>query len=181
MSRLIPVIAPPPFTLRFVYGVLIAFIAFLVYLYVRSDAGAGPQGLQHRLVGTLAAIAVAALLVGVIVWAIRRRSLDLSESALTIKAGFYSRSINRASLRLESAKVASLFEDRALAPRWRTNGIRVPGFQAGWFRLVNGDKALVLLTDPRTVTYVPTLEGFSLLISTSELLPALGKPAPHQG
>ena len=180
MSRLIPVIAPPPFTLRFVYGVLIAFIAFQLYLFARSDASAGPQGTQ-QLAGTLAAIAVAAVLVATIVWAVRRRSVELSDSTLTIKAGFYSRSINRASLRLESARIASLFDDRALAPRWRTNGIRVPGFQAGWFRLVNGDKALVLLTDPRTVTYVPTIEGFSLLISTSELLPELGKRAPLHG
>jgi hypothetical protein len=181
VGRSIPITPPPRFTLRFLFGVLAAFAAFLLFLYARSAGRLDPQQANRQLLGALAAIAVAAAFVALIVWAVNRRSLVVSESELTIKAGFYGRKVNRASLRIELAKTASLFEDRSIAPRWRTNGIRVPGFQAGWFRLVNGEKALVLLTDPREVTYVPTIEGFSLLISTAELLPALNDSAIAKG
>ena len=119
---------------------------------------------------------VAASFVALMGWAVNRRSVELSASELIIKTGLYSRTLSRGSLRVESAKVTSLFDDRSVAPRWRANGVRLPGFQAGWFRLVNGERALLLLTDPHTVTYLPTIEGFSLLISTSELLPALATP-----
>ena len=50
-------------------------------------------------------------------------------------------------------------------PRWRTNGTGLPGYQAGWFKLANGEKALVFVTDPRRVVRVPTTEGFTVLLS----------------
>ena len=53
----------------------------------------------------------------------------------------------------------------------------LPGFRAGWFRLRTNEKALVLLTDPFGVTYLPTREGYALLISTTALLGALGAAA----
>jgi hypothetical protein len=184
MTRSIPVTPPPRFTQRFLYGVAIAFCAFLSYLYFRSASGLDSARANQQLPGTLAAISIAISCVALMVWAVKRRSVELTESALTIKAGFYTRTIQRQNLRVESGFAASLFTERSISPRWRTNGIRVPGFQAGWYRLVNGDKALVLLTDPNAVTYLPTREGFSLLISTSALLPALaqsGEPTAPAG
>ena len=52
-----------------------------------------------------------------------------------------------------------------LEPRSRTMGTGMPGYGAGWFRLANGDKALVYLTTPERVVYVPTREGYALLLS----------------
>ncbi|MBP8296296.1 MAG: hypothetical protein KAX84_09340, partial [Burkholderiales bacterium] len=90
----------------------------------------------------------------------------------------YGRTLPRSSLRPEAALEVSLLEYRDLGPLWRTNGIGLPGFKAGWFRLRNREKALVLLTDPFKVTYLPTSEGYALLISTNALLAALREPAP---
>jgi len=176
-GRDIPVVPPPPFTLRFLCAVAIAFSAFVVYLYFRSTAGLPPEKAHEQLAGMLGIIAMALVLVAIVIVAVRRRSLVLSESALTVRAGFYTRTLPRSSLDARSGVVASLYDQRQYAPRWRTNGIRVPGFQAGWFRLVNGEKSFVLLTDPRLVTYLPTTEGFSLVVSTSDLLRALGATA----
>jgi hypothetical protein len=174
MTRSIPVTPPPRFTSRFLYGVAITFCAFLSYLYFRSPS-VDPDKANQQLLGLLGTMAIVVGLGFMMVWAVNRRSVELSESTLTIKAGFYTRTVQRQNLRVESGFVGSLFAQRSIAPRWRTNGIRVPGFQAGWHRLVNGDRALVLLTDPNTVTYLPTRDGFSLLISTSALLPALAQ------
>jgi hypothetical protein len=47
-------------------------------------------------------------------------------------------------------------------------GTGIPGFAAGWFRLANGDKALIYLTDRHRVAYVPTREGYAILLSVAE-------------
>lgn len=47
-------------------------------------------------------------------------------------------------------------------------GTAVPGYRSGWFRLANGEKALLYLTASDRVVHVPTTEGFSLLLSVSE-------------
>jgi hypothetical protein len=44
----------------------------------------------------------------------------------------------------------------------------MPGYRSGWFRLANGEKALVYVTDTRRVVHVPTTAGYSLLLSVAE-------------
>jgi hypothetical protein len=179
-GREIAVAPPPPFTLRFLDLVALLFAGFVVYLYVRSTSGLSSGEAHEQIPAVVGIVAIALALVGIVVAAVGRRSLVLSESALTVRAGFYTRRVSRASLKVGGGVVGSLFDHREYAPRWRTNGIRVPGFQAGWFRLVNGEKALVLLTDPRVVTYLPTTKGYALVVSTSDLLPALETPGPPE-
>jgi hypothetical protein len=50
----------------------------------------------------------------------------------------------------------------------RTLGTGLPGYKAGWFRLGNGEKALVYLTDLERAVYVPTRAGYSLLLSPAD-------------
>lgn len=47
-------------------------------------------------------------------------------------------------------------------------GTGLPGYQAGWFRLTNGERALLYLTDRRRAVYVPTTAGYSVLLSPAE-------------
>jgi hypothetical protein len=47
-------------------------------------------------------------------------------------------------------------------------GTGLPGYQAGWFRLRNGEKALVYLTDRRRAVYVPTTAGYDVLLSPED-------------
>lgn len=155
----------------------IAFAAFFVYLYARSTDGLAPDKLRAQLPGLLLMLALLALALGGILFALRRHALILTDTQLIVRAGFYGRAIPRASLRPDSAFEGSLGERNEFAPRWRTNGIGLPGFRAGWFRLRNGDKALVFLTDPFHVTYLPTAAGYVLLVSTHALLAALREPA----
>jgi hypothetical protein len=55
-----------------------------------------------------------------------------------------------------------------LRPGRRTMGTGLPGYQSGWFRLANGEKALLYLTDRRRAVYVPTSAGYSLLLSPDD-------------
>ena len=55
-----------------------------------------------------------------------------------------------------------------LTPARRTMGTGLPGYQAGWFRLRNGDRALLYLTDRSKAVYVQTTEGFNVMLSPSQ-------------
>ena len=58
---------------------------------------------------------------------------------------------------------------RAGAPAaLETDGLGVGGYASGWFRLQNGEKALIYLTDRRSVAYLPTRDGYSVLLSSHE-------------
>jgi hypothetical protein len=56
-------------------------------------------------------------------------------------------------------------------------GTGLPGYQSGWFRLANGESALVYLTDRSKAVHIPTTLGYSLLLSPDDpdgFLAALG-------
>lgn len=119
-------------------------------------------------------------LFGYFAYSSRNVRFEVSPDGLRITGGLYGRQIPLASLDLEGAKPVDLTRDRAYRLKWRTNGAGLPGYSAGWFRLSNGEKALVFVTDQRRALYCPTSEGFSVLLSTSEpeaLLDALRRAA----
>ena len=66
------------------------------------------------------------------------------------------------------ARIVDLKSDAALAPIARTNGVGMPGYRAGWFRLRSGEKALVFVTDSQRAVYLPTTEGYALIASPAD-------------
>jgi hypothetical protein len=53
-------------------------------------------------------------------------------------------------------------------PTIRTMGTAMPGYRAGWFRLRNGHKALLYVTDPSDVVLVPTTAGYDVLLTVAD-------------
>lgn len=103
---------------------------------------------------------------------------EVSSEGLRIRGDLYGRLIPKSALLLEKARMVNLNEVPDLKPTRRTCGTSVPGYQAGWFRLKNGEKALLYLTNTQQAVYIPTTEGFSLLLSVEKpdrFLDALGK------
>lgn len=173
-----PALRPPSrYTFGFVYVVGIVFSAIFVYVYAASIDGMTADKARLQWPGLALMLGLVLLALGGILFALRRHALIVTDAALTVRTGFYGRVIPRSSLNLAAAFEGSLLERTEFTPRWRTNGIGLPGFRAGWFRLRNGNKALVFLTDPFRVTYLPTNLGYVLLLSTDGLLAALGQPA----
>jgi hypothetical protein len=106
-------------------------------------------------------------------WQIR---FEVSAEALTIRGGFYGRSIPRTDLVLSEMREADLRAESEYSLVWRNNGIGMPGYQAGWFKMQNGGKALAFLTDRSHVACVPTRQGYTVLMSVAkpaELLESL--------
>jgi hypothetical protein len=97
-----------------------------------------------------------------------KASFEVSPEGLRLRGDLYGRLIPAQSLQLEQAKIIDLQHDSAHQLRFRTIGTSVPGHQAGWFRLMNGEKALVYLTDRSRIVYLPTQEGYSVMLSTPQ-------------
>ena len=121
---------------------------------------------------TLILAALSLLLVGfaaMTVWmtwsTTARGTLRVGDGKLELRVPVYGRTMPIASLDLEQAQVVALDATPELRPRWRTNGIGLPGYQVGWYRLRNGSKALLAVTSRERVLYVPTREGYALLVS----------------
>lgn len=92
--------------------------------------------------------------------------VELSDAGLRLRGDFYGRFIPAEELRGSEARIVNLAAERDLSPVARTMGTGLPGYRAGWFRLRNGEKALLYVTDGSRVVYIPTNRGYSLLLSS---------------
>jgi hypothetical protein len=113
----------------------------------------------------------------------RNARFEVSPVGLRLRGDFYGRFIRAGDLRLDSARAVNLQSEPALTPRFRTMGTAVSGYQAGWFRLRDGQRALVYVTDKARVAYVPTTRGYALLLSVADpdaFLASLRRIAPGE-
>lgn len=109
-----------------------------------------------------------ALMVGIMISA-QTIQYEISRQGLSIKhAIFYGRTVPKEGLVVDAMRIIYLNEEPDYKPAIRTNGISLPGFQSGWFRLKNKEKALLFVTDHRKVLYLPTTKGYAILLSTPD-------------
>ena len=105
-------------------------------------------------------------LMGFIAYSARNTRFEVNGEGLRIKGAIYGRFIPKESIIIEDSRILNLNVERELKPIMRTNGIGLPGYSEGWFKLANGERALLFVTDRFNVVYVPTTEGYSVLLST---------------
>jgi hypothetical protein len=120
----------------------------------------------------LAVILVILFLAGVMLLTTVRGSrtsrFEISDVGLRLRGDLYGRMIPASALRGGAARIIDLRNVPELQPRLRTMGTAYPGYRAGWFRLRNGEKALVYLTETRRTVYVPTRSGYSVLLTPQQ-------------
>ncbi len=100
-----------------------------------------------------------------LVFAPRLVKFEVSPEGLRIRGEIYGRLIPATDLDLEHARPVDLTADPDRRLGRRTNGIGMPGYASGWFRLKNGENSLVFVTDKTRVAYIPTRQGYSVLVS----------------
>lgn len=98
----------------------------------------------------------------------RLARFEVSAAGVSLKGDWYGRLIPADQIRGADARRVDLESEANLVPRRRTMGTGLPGYQAGWFRLAGGERALLYLTDKTKAVYVPTTAGYSLLLSPAE-------------
>ncbi len=108
------------------------------------------------------------VLLGASLTGARASRFEVSHEGLRIRGDLYGRLIPAAELRTDGVTRVDFSVQPELTPRMRTLGTGLPGYQAGWFRLRNGEKALVYMTDRRRAVYVPTTLGYGVLVSPAD-------------
>ncbi len=98
----------------------------------------------------------------------RNTKFVITDEGLRIKGALYGRSIDKKSLVAPDARIINLLDDTVYRPRIRTNGVGLPGYLEGWFRLKNKEKALLFLTNKAQVIYIPTKDGYSVMLSVTK-------------
>lgn len=97
-----------------------------------------------------------------------RTRFEVSPAGLRLRGDLYGRMIPAAELKPGDARRVDLQTTTHLQPARRTFGTGLPGYQAGWFRLRSGERALVYLTDRTRAVYVPTTAGYAVLVSPDD-------------
>ena len=119
---------------------------------------------------SLIPLLVLVVVVAVLVMTMSGRAgrFEVSSEGLRLRGDWFGRLIPADHLVRGSARRVDFTQTPDLTPARRTFGTGLPGYQAGWFRLRNGDSALLYLTDRSKAVYVSTTDGYGVLLSPSE-------------
>lgn len=166
-----------PVSSRTVFLALLLSIGLPVIIAVVAMMAARADGIAKwgLIVAALAAPVAAALL-----WSLSRNEVRIADGELAIKAGFYGTRLPLSELRLDEARTLSPRNAGEHAVSWRQNGMAIPGYQGGWFKLKNGDRAFLLMTSPQGVA-VPTKGGTWVVVSPAKPAEFLSALADAKG
>lgn len=122
----------------------------------------------------LPALLVVPALLAFLLLAMRRRAVELQAGVLEVRAAMYRKRVAVAELDLSRARIVDLGERTELRPWLKSNGMSLPAFHAGHFRL-RGDfgKAFCLLTQRERVLWLPMRDGKQQLLLSLERPQAL--------
>jgi len=132
------------------------------------------QGRTLMVLSVVVPVIIGAILIGLLLLLIsttrgsRASSFEVSAEGLRLRGDLWGRLIPTSAIRGGGARLVNLADARDLQPSWRMGGTAVPGYESGWFRLKNGERSLLYLTDRTRAVYVPTTLGYSLLLSPQE-------------
>jgi hypothetical protein len=113
-----------------------------------------------------AVLVATALMFVLVAWSATHGSFTVSNDELQPRIPIYGRSIPISNLDLVHARVLDADDAAAIRESVRTNGVGMPGYAAGWFKLASGSKALLAVTRG-PVLFIPTSEGYSLAVSVA--------------
>ena len=113
----------------------------------------------------LAAVFILMLYIGI---SFQNSKVIVEGDRIKLVGDLWGRSIPFSKLELAKAKITDLGHDSEYRPKWRTCGTGLPGYASGWFKLANKEKALLYVTRRENVVYIPTTDGYSLLLSVQE-------------
>lgn len=123
-------------------------------------------------IAIVASVLVVSLVTLSIAWVmartLRRHALRLEAGTLRISTGFYRKQVPLTALDLGKARSLDLDEHPQLKPLLKTNGMRLPGYAGGHFRLRNWQKAFCAIADRGRVLYLPTRDGSAIVLGCAQ-------------
>ena len=128
-------------------------------------------GVPPATIATEAAVSagVAALVGLAVVLGSRYRRIRLDDAGLSVRAALYRRTVPLAALDLAQARVIDREEHPELAPRFKRNGIGIPGiYRSGHFTLRNRQRAFVVVASGRWRLWLPARQAPGLLLEVDD-------------
>lgn len=171
-------VAPPQAVATLIMGVIILSLLALCVRMFLMDASQAWRG--WTLVTSGAATLVLATTFVYLLWGAFHSTVTIERDSVCLQVPIYSTTVPLNSIDVERAEVLDLAKCSTLKPSLRTNGLGVPGYRLGHFRLGNGARARLAVTTPSGVVHIPFGERSALLISVErpeEFLAALRSAA----
>lgn len=94
---------------------------------------------------------------------VRNPQAKLGKEGLSIKVSFIDKHWAISAIDRSNAALVNLESRQELRPKWKLWGAAMPGLNSGLFKLYDGRKAHVYITDRSKVVYLPTQSGPVLL------------------
>ncbi len=108
-------------------------------------------------------LAIGPLIILISLKGVRNPVLELDAHGITLRVSFINKHWPISALNSASARTLDLQSHDELRPKWKLWGAAMPGLSSGLFKLRNGEKAHVYLTDRQKVIHIPTQDGSILL------------------
>ncbi|MDP6416565.1 MAG: PH domain-containing protein [Gammaproteobacteria bacterium] len=151
-----------------------AFI-LIVILPVLVTGGAVYFTNKVSMIGITSSVTLLSIILfAALVYFLLKTEILLDTQTLNVKAAFYERNVNLSDIIWANSHIIDLSNMPEFTPRVRVNGIGLPGYRAGWFRLANGSQAFLLVTHG-PLAYLPVQGGKDFLLSIKESSPLFEK------
>lgn len=144
---------------------LIPFFVILAAVMLWPSTGHPSGGMISQLMVPLVLVALVDALV---LFCLAKNTVWEERAGLRIQAmGFLHKQIYFEQVDWGQARFVDFRTERSLRPRWRTMGMGLPGYQSGYFRLVNKQKCFAICRGSEAV-YLPLLDGTAVLLSLAD-------------
>ncbi|GIU33297.1 hypothetical protein L2719_09195 [Shewanella schlegeliana] len=94
--------------------------------------------------------------------------LIIGEEMLTLDVPFYPMTLPLSEVEIKGIKRLDWQREPDLKLDFRQNGVGMAGYQLGWFRLSNKQKAFVAMSEEQNLVMIPTLRGYWIILSLQE-------------
>lgn len=143
------------------FFVLITLLPIAIALMILWDDAAAFSEMPAWALSLLIGLGPAILLTAAM--GVRRPTAELGKDGLRIRVSFIDKRWALSELDGAGASLVDLDTRRGLRPKWKLWGVAMPGLSSGLFKLYNGEKSHLYITDRRKVVYIPTQNGPVLL------------------
>jgi hypothetical protein len=140
---------------------LILLLPIAVALMILWNEAAAVNELPGWALGLLIGLGPAILLATAM--GVRKPKAELGKDGLRIRVSFINKRWALSELDSDRACLVNLDTRRELRPKWKLWGVAMPGLSSGLFKLYNGEKSHLYITDRQKVVYIPTQSGPVLL------------------
>ena len=140
---------------------LIMLLPIVIALLILWNEAAAVNELPGWALGLLIGLGPAILLA--VAMGVRKPKVELGKDGLRIRVSFINKRWALSELDSVAACLVNLDTRKELRPKWKLWGVAMPGLSSGLFKLYNGEKSHLYITDRQKVVYIPTQSGPVLL------------------